>query len=299
MSVHFWTVEEEEKLINLWTTTRLTYEQIGSALGRSFDSVEHRIRQLRKAGKLGYRNSNKIKNQYEKDLTNVKRLTPNGAFFITSVLCDGHLRTRKVEFVFGKRDCVEFRAIICHILNITPILNIYWFKARPINWKKWKRKRRQFGYAGKFVVYSIELAEQLAYTYGVPMGRKSGIIRLPRRIMKSADPKLHSAVLRAAYETEGGVSRHERGLSMNINNTSILFLQDIAEILDKYSIENNIYGISLRISSLESLLKFYELAYGVFDLDFFVTHKKTGLEELIKRKTKKRPYNRTGRFLKS
>jgi len=208
------------------------------------------------------------------------------------VLGDGHLRTRKVEFVFGKRDCDEFRAIICHILRITPPLNIYWFKARRINWKKWKRKRRQYGYAGKFVVYSVELAELLAYTYGIPTGAKSGLVRIPRPIMKSTNPEIHGAIMRAAYECEGGVNLHEKALGVTISNSSILFLQDLSEILDNYAIEDNIYDIRLRITSQESVLKFYELAYCIFDFKSHVTAKKAGLEALIKLKSKKRPYKR-------
>ena len=40
----------------------------------------------------------------------------------------------------------------------------------------------------------------------------------------------------------------------------------------------------LKISNLESILKFYEMAYSVFDLKLHVTAKKTGLETLIKLK---------------
>jgi hypothetical protein len=162
-----WKSEEEEKLIELHSTTRFTYKQIGEKLGRSIDSVEHRIRQLRNDGILNYRNPKKVKNKYKKDLSNVKKLTPCGAYFITSVLGDGHLKERYVQFLFRKRDCVEFRDIMCHILNITPPLYIF--------------KRRMFANGrlyndGKFLIYSVELAKLLAYIYGVPMGRKSGLI---------------------------------------------------------------------------------------------------------------------------
>ena len=47
-----WTLEEEEKLIELHISTSLTYKQIAGELNRSLDSVEHRIRQLRKNKKL-------------------------------------------------------------------------------------------------------------------------------------------------------------------------------------------------------------------------------------------------------
>lgn len=287
-----WTVEEEEQLTKLWNSTSFTYEQIGRELGRSYGSVDHRIRKLRKTGLLGYRNPNIIKNKYKKDLTNVIDLTSCGAYFITSVLCDGHLRERKVHFKFRKRDCSEFRAIMCHILNITPPLNIYWVKSRFINWGKWKRKRIPYGSYGEIQIYSTALAKLLAYTYGVPMGQKSGLVRLPRHIMKSADPKLHGAVLRAAYECEGSVNLHDKDLSITIGNSSMLFLQDLSEILEKYKIDHNIYDIRLKISSPDSVLKFYEMVYSVFDLNLHVIAKKKGLETLIKLKAKKRPYKR-------
>jgi hypothetical protein len=250
-----WTVEEEEKLIELWNNTPLSYKQIGSELNRSLNSVEGRIRKLRKAGLLDYRNPNKIKNKYEKDLSNVSTLAPSGVYFIISTLCDGHVRKRSAYFIFRKRDCVEFRNIMCHILNITPPLNI--------SWRKWRRKRtHKLSYSGEFAIYSIELVELLTYSYGVPIGAKSGLVRIPRHIMKYTDPEIHGAVMRAAYECEGGVNLDKKNLCVVIGNTSILFLQDLAEILDSYAIENTIYGYRLHISSLESLLKFYEMAYS-------------------------------------
>jgi len=217
-----WTVQEEEKLIELWKTTRLTCEQIGEELGRSLDAVEYRIRNLRKAGLLDYRNPNKIKNKYKKDLINVKKLTPSGAYFITSVLGDGHLRERGTEFGFKKRDCFEFRDIMCHILNITPPLYI--------RWQRIFLKGKLFDF-GKFTIYSVDLAMLLAFTYGVPMGAKSGLVRLPRQLMKSTDPQIHGAILRAAYECEGGFNLDKNSLNVVIGNTSILFLQDLSEIL--------------------------------------------------------------------
>jgi hypothetical protein len=105
--------------------------------------------------------------------------------------------------------------------------------------------------------------------------------------MKSTNPKLHGAVLRAAYECEGGVNLNKRALRITIGNTSIMFLQDISELLERYKIKNTIYGYRLKISSPESVVKFYELVYSVFDLKLHVTAKKKGLEKLIKRKSKK------------
>jgi len=169
-----WTSKEEEKLIELWKNTTHSYKQIGDELGRSLDSVECRIRSLRKIGILDYRNPKKIKNKYEKDLSNVIKLTPSGAYFITSVLGDGHVRKRNV-FIFRKRDCIEFRNIICQILNITPLLNINWRKARR------KKPNHKLSYDGEFQISSIELVRLLVKKYGIPIGKKSGIVRIPRQ----------------------------------------------------------------------------------------------------------------------
>jgi hypothetical protein len=280
MRGRLWTTEEEEQLIELCKNATLSYKQIAGELNRSLDSVQHRIMKLRKAGILDYRNPKKIKNKYQKDLTNVNRLTPEGSYFITSVLGDGNLQKSWVRFGFRKRDCIEFRDIMCNILNITPPLNI--------NWQKRRRKRtNKLSHKGYFQIYSSELAQLLAYTYSVPVGKKHGLVKLPRLIMKSTDPKTHGAVMRAAYECEGGVNLHKNSLCITIGNTSILFLQDLAELLDTYKIENKIYGYRLRISSQESVLKFYDIAYSVFDLKFHITAKKTGLEALIELKSNK------------
>ncbi len=266
-----WTPEEEQKMIELWKHTTFSYEQIAVKLGRSLESVDYRIRQLRKKGMVGYRKP-EVQRKYKKDLSNVKLLTPEGVYFITSVLCDGHLRERRVQFAFRKEDCVEFRDIMCHILTITPALHIGWsshgYKFKP-------------GMLGTFNIYSAELAGLLIYTYGVPLGVKSGLVKLPRLIMKSTDPKLHGAVLRATFECEGGVNLHKKSLHVIIGNSSILFLQDIAELLGRYTIDNTIYGYRMRISASESLVRLYELMYSEFDLKLHVTTKKQGLEKLI------------------
>jgi len=244
---------------------------------------------LRNEGLLGYRNPKKIKNKYKKDLTNVINLTPCGAYFIISLLCDGHLRKRNVQFKFRKRDCVEFRDIICNILKITPPLNIWCRKASEYIW--WQRGgvKKTIGECGEFRIYSRELVELLVTKYGLPLGKKSGIIRIPQKIMDSADPKILGAVMRSVYECEGGVNLHKKSLCVTIGNTSIQFLQEIAELLENNKIENNIYSDRLKISSLESVIMFYELIYCVFNLKLHVTAKKTGLEALIEYKSKKRP----------
>ena len=50
-----WTPEEEKKVIELRKHTTFTYEQIADKIGRSLESVDYRIRQLRKKGMVGYR----------------------------------------------------------------------------------------------------------------------------------------------------------------------------------------------------------------------------------------------------
>jgi hypothetical protein len=185
-----------------------------------------------------------------------------------------------VSFGFRRRDCIEFRDIFCHILKIKPPLHIWW-----ANYDKMTREDR-----GDFKIYSTKLAELLAYRYGLPMGPKSGLVRIPRQLMKSEDQKIHGAIMRAAFECEGSVNLHEKALGVTIGNTSILFLQDLSELLESYNIDNRIYDIRLRISVLDSLLKFYEMAYSVFNLKLNVTAKKKDLKELINRKSKKRSY---------
>ena len=217
-------------------------------------------------------------------MSNVKKLTPYGGYFIISVLGDGHLTKGSVQFKFRKRDCGEFRDIICYILNITPPLNISWRKPRR------RRPNHKLSYDGVFQIYSTELVKLLANTYGIPIRKKSGIIRIPRQLMDADDQKIHGAVMRACYECEGGVNLNKKSLCVVIGNTSELFLQDFAEILDSYNIDNKIYDIRLKISSLKSIIKFFEIAYSVFDLKLHIAAKKAGLETLIKHKSKKSPF---------
>lgn len=54
-----WIPKEEEKLIELYMNSALTYEQIGEELNRSLDAVQYRIKTLQETGRLDYRKPNK------------------------------------------------------------------------------------------------------------------------------------------------------------------------------------------------------------------------------------------------
>ena len=276
-----WTEEEDKKLIALYNV-KSPLKQIGLQLNRTERSIGSRITVLGKKGLVKpHRTLKTPKNYYKYDLSNFKSLTPSSAYFIISVLCDGSLTKKSVHFGFRKRDAEDFRDIYASILNVKPLPRI-----TPI-----KYKHKTYGH---IQFYNEKLVEICNTHFGIQIGRKTGIIRIPKQIMQSNDLKIHGAVMRAVYECEGSVNLHDKSLCVTIGNTSILFLQDLSELLDSYNIDNNIYDIRLRISALDSLLKFYEMAYCVFDFNLHVAAKKTGLEALIERKSK-RLYKRRNR----
>jgi hypothetical protein len=269
-----WTTEEDKKLISLYNAKQ-PLKQIGLQLNRTERSIGSRITVL---GKKGLIKPHKIlktpKNYYKYDLSNFESLTPSSAYFVISVLCDGYLTKNSVHFGYRKRDTKDFRDIYASILNVKPLPRI-----TPIMYKHKTYGHIQF--------YNRKLVEICNTHFGVQIGRKTGLIRTPKQIMQSNDPKIHGAVMRASYECEGNVSLNERCFCLSISNTSRLFIQDLSRIFDRYHISYNIYGIQLRISSLEGIIRFYNYAYHTFDFKPNVKAKKYLLEKLLEKKSER------------
>jgi len=269
-----WTEEEDKKLTELYNE-KLPLKQIGLQLNRTERSIGSRITVLGKRGSVKpHRTLKTPKNYYEYDLSNFKSLTPSSAYFIISVLCDGSLTKKSVHFGFRKRDAEDFRDIYASILNVKPLTRI-----TPI-----KYKHKTYGH---IQFYNEKLVEICNTHFGIKIGRKTGNIRIPKQIMQSNDSKILGAVMRASYECEGSVNLNKRSFSVDISNTSKFFIQDLSKILNRCNISYNIYGIQLRISSLEDIIRFYNYAYHIFDFKPYVKAKKYLLEKLIEKKSKR------------
>ncbi len=269
-----WTKEEDKKLIALYNA-KLSLKQIGLQLNRTERSIGSRITVLGKNGLVKpHRTLKTPKNYYGYDLSNFESLTPSTAYFIISVLCDGSLTKKSVHFGFRKRDAKDFRDIYASILNVKPLPRI-----TPIEYKHKTYGHIQF--------YNEKLVEICNTHFGIQIGRKTGLIRIPKQIMQSNDLKIHGAVMRASYECEGSVSLNKKCFDLGIGNTSSLFIQDLSKIFDRCNISYNIYGIQLRISSLEDIIRFYNYTYHIFDFKPYVKAKKYLLEKLLEKKSKR------------
>jgi len=266
-----WTEEEDNRLIELYNAG-LSYKQIGEKLNRTHRSINTRVTRLGKKGLLKPRKTLKTpKNYYEYDVSNIENLTPSGAYFIILVLCEAHLLQRKVNFGFRKRDVFDFRELIAHILKMNHSPHVIWEKGPS----------GEPDFSGKIFLHSKTLVSLLK-RYNVPIGKKAGLIKIPNEILNSENPKIHGAILRSAYESEGSANKKDNSPHIVIGNSSKTFLKGLSKICNKYGIEKSIYDIRFVIRGLRSLLKYYEMAYSVFDFPYYVKAKKGEFEDLIK-----------------
>jgi hypothetical protein len=264
-----WTQEEDNRLIELYNAG-LTSKQIGENLNRTEKGVNSEKTRLVKRGLLKPRKILKTPKYYYKyNFDNLTSLNPLCTYLIITILCDGHIRQRNLHFSFRNRDIIEFRKTISHILKMN-------FPPRIIPMKKYNWS--------KFYLHSKALSDLLQKRYSLPIGAKSGKIKISKEILECNDPKIHGAVMRACYDCEGSVNLRKDTLHFVIANTSKEFLQDLKKIMNGYGINSKIYGIILLISSLDSLVRFYNLAYKIFDLRLYVNAKKSALEKLIEMK---------------
>jgi len=264
-----WTQEEDNKLIELYKAGQ-SYIQIGERLNRTNSSVDSRITRLGKRGLLKPHKTLKTpKYYYEYNFGNLKSVNPLSTYFVISILCDGHIRQRNIHFSFKNRDIFKFRKIFGHILKMNHLPRI--IPMEKYNWSK-------------FYLHSKALSDLLHEKYNLPIGEKSGKIKIPNEILECDDPRINGAVLRSAYECEGCADIKSHSPNIVIGNTSKAFLRDLSVTCNKHNIETRIYKISLVIRDLESIIKYYEMAYSLFDFPYVVKAKKREFNELIKRK---------------
>ncbi len=124
------------------------------------------------------------------------------AFFLATVIGDGHLKKEKYQINIELAD----KNLLENIQKICELLFKRNFKIKPIIVRKGKQPTYRLGIDSKAVYNLLNLA------FYIPKGKKSDIVNVPY-IIKNANKTIKSAFLLGIMATEGGKRRRGFGLS--------------------------------------------------------------------------------------
>jgi intein/homing endonuclease len=178
-------------------------------------------------------------------------LEENLAFFVATVIGDGHLKKSKYQV------CIELadKSLLEKIQNICELLFNRNFDIKPVI-KRPNKKRTYRLYIDSKAIYNL-----LNLAFLVQIGKKSNIVEVPPMIKKS-DISIKSAFLIGIMVTEGGKRKRKLGLSTSSQRLWLgllkLFQQmDIDVKKDKWvhkKYEKEYYGLSFPKEDFKGLL---------------------------------------------
>lgn len=110
----------------------------------------------------------------------------------------------------------------------------------------------------KLRIYSKELVKILNNTYGLPLGKKTGRLKVPKQVFKSK--KLLCSYLRGLFDTDGSIYiRRKKDIVLEIISADENYLKKIKKILFKLSIKSGISGNHLYIYNKNDIKKFFKI----------------------------------------
>ena len=180
------------------------------------------------------------------------KITEDLAFFVATIIGDGHLKKSKKQIVIELTDKKLLESIKEKCLNLFE---------RKFNIKAVKqREGRKKSYS--MCMDSKALHNLLNQAFGIQIGRKSHIVKIPKQI-KKANKKIKCSFLKGIMETEGGKRRRGLGLStaskqlwkdltVMFNEVGIRTSED-KWIYKKY--EKEYYGITFKPKYIDILMQ--------------------------------------------
>lgn len=105
--------------------------------------------------------------------------------------------------------------------------------------------------------YSKELAHFLNKTYDVPLGKKTGRLRIPKKLNKK---KLLIAYVRGLFDTDGSIYiRRKKDIVVEIISINPNYLAEIKNVLKTLGFKAGISGKNLYIYDKKDVIKFFNL----------------------------------------
>ena len=185
-----------------------------------------------------------IKNK--ENIIKIPKLSTKLAEFLGALAGDGHVNTITYEVSISMDkdlDC-DYSYHIIKLFN--EILRI---EARKYTQEKYNKT--------KCFVYSKKLVEFLSQNYDVPIGKKKGKLKIPKKIMN--DESLLQAYIRGIFDTDGTFHRHhERDAMSGIISKDTRFINEIRCALTKLNYKVSLNNKNLYIYRREHIDRFFK-----------------------------------------
>jgi intein/homing endonuclease len=150
------------------------------------------------------------------------RMSEDLSYIIAAIICDGHLKTEKYRISFEVIDIGLIKKFLEKMHKV--------FKVKGHCRKKIDKR------GGRKAIYMVRINSKpivvfLNNLFEIPRGRKSGIVKVPEKIMKS-NLRIKKAFIEGVFDTDGGKRRRGFGLS----SASKEFRDGMVELLSELKI---------------------------------------------------------------
>jgi DNA-binding transcriptional regulator WhiA len=110
----------------------------------------------------------------------------------------------------------------------------------------------------KIRVYSIKLVKILNCVYGLPLGKKTGKLKIPKQLFKSK--RLLSSYIRGLFDTDGTIyTRRKKDIVVEIVSADSNYLNQIKRVLFLLNISSGVSGKHLYIYKKSEIIKFFNV----------------------------------------
>lgn len=167
------------------------------------------------------------------------------------LITDGHLNKKNgMYFGLADSDVLEVKEKIERILSIMPPLRV---SPRPDG-------------TTEFVIWSKALVVALNERFGIPIGKKKDIVKIPKQILASNDANFVGGFMRGVFEGDGSAGVYTSNRQVTLCGENPKFLIGLEKLQRKWGIYTGIlrkmggcYGFNIKTESFKA---FFQLAYG-------------------------------------
>jgi hypothetical protein len=148
-------------------------------------------------------------------------LSPDLAWLVAAILCDGHLRKNGDSLAFEVSDLALANVFSSKINNV--------FESKGM-------KIREINRIGRNTTYMFDLSNKpvchfFNKIFKIPFGKKCAIIEVPE-LIKNSTFEIKKAFLKGVFDTDGG----KRGGGLGLTSLSEKFVDDVSELLKEFEI---------------------------------------------------------------
>ena len=151
-----------------------------------------------------------------------RTISPDLAWLVAAILCDGHLRKNGDSIAFEVGDLA--------------LANVFSSKINIVFESKCT-KIRKINRIGRNTTYIFDLSNKpVCYFFNkifkIPFGKKCAIIGVPK-LIKNSTLKIKKAFLKGVFDTDGG----KRGRGLGLTSLSEKFVLEVSDLLKEFGIK--------------------------------------------------------------